>query len=75
MLQTEVLKFGTSIPTFVKVPIVVDPEDRLVVLQAGRELHKLVHGRGNLARHPGCVVVHCNIRQMLNNHKIELVIC
>ena len=34
----------------VQVPVVVDVEDGLVVLEAGRELHEFVQGRGNLAR-------------------------
>ncbi len=48
--------------TFVEVPVVVDPEDWLVVLERGGELDKLVHGRGDLARHPRGVVVHWNRR-------------
>ena len=42
---------GLVVP--VQVPVVVQPEDRLVLLQRGRELHKLIQGWRNLSRVSG----------------------
>ena len=54
--EGEVEKRGAGVDGLVisvQVPIVIQPEDRFVLLQRGRELHKLIQGWRNLSRVSG----------------------
>ena len=54
--EGEVEKRGAGVDGHVvpvQVPVVVQPQDRLVLLQRGRELHKLIQGWRNLSRVSG----------------------